>query len=166
MVRGGPGHLKSQVRLDLTGFMPFGTDAALLHQSQGREIEPLPRPRTAPLANPQPPLVGPAAPLRQVQPHRLAVGPRRIKVAWVTRAGPQDTRRRHTHHLALRLEHRMPRGQLTQPPLRAIRLLPSGQRPLGVLLDLTLLPGTWTNTDTRSRTGQQLLDLRWRQQRA
>jgi hypothetical protein len=25
MVRGGPGHLKSQVRLDLTGFMPFIT---------------------------------------------------------------------------------------------------------------------------------------------
>jgi hypothetical protein len=36
----------------------------------------------------------------------------------------------------------MPNGQPTQLPLRAIRLLSSGQRPLGVLLDLTLLPGT------------------------
>jgi hypothetical protein len=25
-VHGGPGHLKSQGRLDLTGFMPFGTE--------------------------------------------------------------------------------------------------------------------------------------------
>src|SRR6516225_11236788 len=118
-----------------------GTDAALLHQPQDREIEPLPRPCTAPLADPQPPLVGPAAPLRQVQPHRLAVGPRRIEVPRVTRAGPQDTRRRHTHHLALRLEDRMPLSQLTQPPLRAIGLLPGGQHPLGVLLDLTPFPG-------------------------
>src|SRR3954451_13428825 len=148
----------------LLGLVP-GTYTALLHQPHGRKIEPLPRPRTAPLANPQPPLVGPAAPLRQVQPHRLAVSPRRIKVAWVTRAYPQDTRRRHTHHLTLRLEDRMPRGQLTQPPLRAIRPLPSGQPPLGVLLDLTLLPGTGANTDTRPRAGQQLLDLRRRQQR-
>src|SRR4029077_16451763 len=128
----------------LLGLVPR-TYAALLPHPKDRKIEPLPRPRTAPLANPQPPLVGSAAPLRQVQPHRLAVGSRRIKVAWVTRAHPQDTRRRHTHHLALRLEHRMPRGQLTQPPLRTIRLLPGGQRPLGVLLDLALLPGTWAN---------------------
>src|SRR3984885_2035914 len=139
----------------LLGLVPR-TYAPLLHQPQGREIEPLPRPCTAPLANPQPPLVSSAAPLRQVQPHRLAVGSRRIKVAWVTRAHPQDTRRRHTHHLALGLEHRMPRSQLAQPPLRPIRLLPDDQRPLGVLLDLTLLPGTWAITDTRSRTGQQL----------
>ena len=39
----------------LLGFVP-GTHAALLHQPQHREIEPLPRPRTAALADPQPPL--------------------------------------------------------------------------------------------------------------
>src|SRR4051794_19434311 len=39
----------------LLGFVP-GTDPALLHQPHGREIEPLPRPRTAPLADPQQPL--------------------------------------------------------------------------------------------------------------
>src|SRR6516165_4959670 len=110
----------------LLGFVPR-TYTTLLHQPQDRKIEPLPRPRTAPLANPQSPLVGAATPLRQVQPHRLAVGSRRIEVAWVTRAGPQDTRRRHTHHLALGLEHRMPRGQATQPPLRPTGLLPGGQ---------------------------------------
>src|SRR5271157_6364070 len=74
--------------MGLLGLVPR-TYAAPLHQPQDRKIEPLPRPRAAPLANPQPPLVGPAAPLRQVQPHRLAVGSRRIKVAWVTRAHPQ-----------------------------------------------------------------------------
>src|SRR3954470_24352023 len=137
----------------LLGLVP-GTYAALLHQPQGREIEPLPRPRAAPLADPQPPLVGPAAPLRQVQPHRLAVGPRRIELPRVTRAGPQDTRRRHTHQLALRLEDRMPRGPLAQPPLRAIGLLPGGQHPFGILLDLTLLPGTGANTHAGSCTGQ------------
>src|SRR5262249_4923072 len=119
-------------------------------------------PSSARFATPQPPLVGPAAPLRQVQPHRLAVGPRRIKGPRVTCTGPQDTRRRYTHYLALRLEDRMPRRQLTHPPLRAIGLLPGRQHWLRGLLDLTLLPGTGANPHAGPCTGQQLLDLRRR----
>src|SRR5271157_1476293 len=47
------------------------THAALLHQPQDRKIEPLPRPRATALADPQLPLVGPAAAFHQVQAHRF-----------------------------------------------------------------------------------------------
>src|SRR5262245_41592393 len=94
----------------LLGLVP-GSYPALLDQPQRREIEPLPRPCTAPLANPQLSLVAAAAPLHQIQSHRLAVGGGRVILPWVTRAGPQDTRRRHTHHLPLGLEDRVSHGQ-------------------------------------------------------
>src|SRR5262249_54826375 len=52
----------------LLGLVP-GSYPALLDQPQRRKIEPLSRPCTAPLADPQPSLVAAAAALHQVQPH-------------------------------------------------------------------------------------------------
>src|SRR6516165_8676445 len=137
----------------LLGFIP-GTHAALLDQPHGREVQPLPRPRMAPLADPQLPLVCPAAPLHQVQAHRLAIGGRRVKLPRVTCAHPQHTGRRYTHHLSLRLEDLMSDCQLTQSPLRLVRLPPSGECLLGVLLDLTLLPGSQPHAHARACAGQ------------
>src|SRR5262249_59066808 len=108
---------------------------------------------------------GPAAPPHQLQPHRLAVAARRIELPRLPRAHPQATRRRSPPPLPLRLEDGVSHGQLTQPPLRSIRLLPGVEGPLGIFLDLMLLPLTHTHAYTRPRTGQQLLDLLRRQQR-
>src|ERR1700689_413934 len=90
-----------------TGFLRLvpGTHAALLHQAQHRKIEPLPCPRAAALADPQPSLVFAAAPLRQVQTPRLAIGGRSMILSWVSHARPQDARGGHAHHLALGLKH-------------------------------------------------------------
>ena len=62
------GHQNPPGIVFIAGFLGLvpGTYAALLDQPQRREIEPMPRPRTPPLADPQPPLVLAAAPLHQV----------------------------------------------------------------------------------------------------
>src|SRR5262249_13305327 len=81
-------------------------------------------PRVAALADLELPLEGAAAPLHQVQPHRLPVRrPARV-VPRVADAAPQRARRRHSDHLPLRLQHRLALGQLPQPPLPPPHLPP------------------------------------------
>src|SRR5262249_61807947 len=79
----------------LLGLIPRAP-ARLLHQTQDSKIQPLTRPRMSPLANLQFALVNPAAPLRQIQPHRLAVRCTAGILPWVANAAPQHTGRRHT----------------------------------------------------------------------
>src|SRR5271157_4669254 len=100
--------------MGLLGFVPR-THAALLNQPQDRKIEPLPRPRATALADPQLPLVGPAAAFHQVQAHRFAVRTSCMILPRVARTRPQDTGRWHAHHLPLGLEHRMSLGQGSSP---------------------------------------------------
>src|SRR5262249_33670625 len=142
----------------LLGLIP-GAYPALLDQPQRREIEPLSRPCTAPLADPQPSLVAAAAALHQVQPHRLAVGGSRVILPRVPHARPQDTRRGHTRHLPLGLEPRMSLGYAAQVPLRPLGLPPGCQGLLRVILDLTPLPFPEADSHARTGTGQQVLDL-------
>ena len=110
----------------LLGLVPR-THPTPLHQAQHRKIEPLSCPRAAPLADPQVPLVRTAAVLHQVQPHRFAVGTGGMILPGIAGAGPQDTRRRHAHHLPLGLQDGMSGSQTPQLPLCAVGLLPCGQ---------------------------------------
>src|SRR5262249_55964175 len=134
-------------------------DPRLAHQPQRREVQPLPHPGTATLADVQLPLTNATTTLHQVQPQGLHIRAPAVVISRVTAADPQHAGRRYADDAALRLQDGVALGEASQPGPAAGHLVAVPQDFLRESPQLGLLHLPLADAYGRRRGGHQLLGL-------